>query len=65
MDRIPGRIPERSSCGASFTSIKIVDLNFADDAVIFVETLDIVLGALQALTEESETLGLLVSWVSN
>ena len=34
---------------------------FADDAVIFAETLDILLGALMVLIEESEALGLQVS----
>ena len=33
---------ERSSCGALFGNVKISDLDFADDAVIFVETLDII-----------------------
>ena len=37
--------------------------DFADDAVIFAETLDILLGALEVLNEESEPLGLWVSWV--
>ena len=36
---------ERSSCGASFGNVKISDLDFADDAVSFAETLDILLGA--------------------
>ena len=31
--------------------------------VIFLETLDILLGALEVLNEESEPLGLRVSWV--
>jgi len=47
---------ERSSCGASFWNVKISDLDLADDAVIFAETLGILLGAL-------EVLGLWVSWV--
>ena len=38
------------------------DLDFADDAV-FAETLDILLGALEVLNEESEPLRLWVSWV--
>ena len=50
---------ERSSCGASFGNVKISDLDFVDDAVIFVETVDI----LKVLNEEWETLGLWVSWV--
>ena len=35
MDWILGRMSERSSCGASFWNVKISDLDFADDAVIF------------------------------
>ena len=42
---------------------QISDLDFADDAVIFAETSDILLGALEVLNEESEPLGLRVSWV--
>ena len=54
---------DRSSCGASFGNVKISDLVFAGDAVIFEETPDILLGALSVLNEESELLGLWVSWV--
>ena len=63
MDWILGRMSERSSCGASFGNVTISDLDFTDDAVIFVETLDILLGALEVLNVESEPLGLWVSWV--
>ena len=52
---------ERSSCGASFGNVKIADLYFTDDAVIFAETLDMLLGTLEVLVEESEPLGLRVS----
>ena len=51
---------QRSSCDAS---LNISDLDFADDAVILAETPDILVGALEALNEESEPLGLWVSWV--
>ena len=34
-----------------FWSIKISDLDFTDDALIFAETLDILLGALEVLNE--------------
>ena len=54
---------ERSSWSASFGNVKISDLDFADDAVIFVETLNILLGALKVLNEELEPLGLRVSLV--
>ena len=63
MDWILGRMSERSCCGASFGNVKISVLDFADDAVIFMETLDILLGALEVLNEELEPLGLRVSWV--
>ena len=38
MDWILGRMSERSSCGAEFGNVKISDIDFADDAVIFAET---------------------------
>ena len=63
LDSYLGRMSERSSCGALFGNVKISDLDFADDAVIFTVTLDILLGALEVLNEKSEPLGLRVSWV--
>ena len=63
MDWILGRMSERSGCGASFGNVKISYLDFADNAVIFVETLDILMGAIEALNVELEPLGLRVSWV--
>ena len=57
---IMGRMSERSSCGASFGNVKRSDLDLANDAVIFVKTLDILLWALEVLKEESQPLGLRV-----
>ena len=54
---------ERSSCSASFGDVKISDLDFADDTIIFAETVGILLGALEVLNEEREPLRLWVSWV--
>ena len=62
-DWILGRRLQRSRCGASFGNVRISDLDFANDAVIFAETLDILLGALEVLNVESEPLGLWVFWV--
>ena len=39
-----GRMSERSSCGSSFGNVKISELDFADDAVIFAETLEVSFG---------------------
>ena len=63
MDWILGRMSERSSCSASFENIRISDRDFADDAVILAEMLDILMGTIEALNEKSEPLGLQVSWV--
>ena len=46
-----------------FGNLKISDLDFTDDAVIFAETLDILLRILEVLNEELEPLGLWVSWL--
>uniref|UniRef100_A0A8C4Q0P0 Reverse transcriptase domain-containing protein n=1 Tax=Eptatretus burgeri TaxID=7764 RepID=A0A8C4Q0P0_EPTBU len=63
MDWVLGRMLMRSICGASFGNVKISDLQFVDDAVIFADTLDILLGALKVLNEEPELLGFWVSRV--
>ena len=44
IDWILGRMSERLGCGASFGNVQISDLDFVDNAVIFVETLDILSG---------------------
>ena len=63
LDWILGRMSERSSCSELFGNVKISDFDFADNGVIFAETLDILLGALQVMNDESEPLGLRVSSV--
>ena len=63
MDWILGRMSERSICDASFGNVNISNLDFTDDAVMFAETLDILLGALAVMIEESEPLVSWVSWV--
>ena len=63
MNWILRRMSERSSCGGSFGNVKISDVDFADDAVIFAETLYILLVALKVLNEKSEPLGLQVFWI--
>ena len=44
MDWILGRMVKRSNCSFKI-NVKISDLDFADDAVNFAETLDILLGS--------------------
>ncbi|KAG2465419.1 FRMD3 protein, partial [Polypterus senegalus] len=52
MDLVFGKVVGSSGCGASVCEVRITDLDFADDAVIF-----------GGLSEESECLGLRVSWI--
>ncbi|KAG0703357.1 Vinexin [Chionoecetes opilio] len=56
-------VPFQHFYGASLGKIKITDLVFADDAVIFAEALEILMIALEALHEEAKPLGLEVSWL--
>ena len=56
-----GRMSEKSGCEMSFGTVRITDLDFADDAVIFAETPEALSGALDLLSEEAEPLGLRVS----
>ena len=58
MDRVVGG----SAGGASIEEARITDLDFANDAVIFAETLDVLTHALETLSEEAEPLGLHFSW---
>ena len=62
-DHVLGRMSERSDCGVSFGTVRITDLDFADDAVIFAETTEVLAEALDSLNEEAEPLGLRVSWI--
>ena len=63
MDHVLERMSEKSGCGLSFGTVRISDLDFADDAVIFAETTEVLAGALNSLSEEAELLGLRVSWM--
>ena len=47
LDWFLGRMSKRSSYVASFGNVKISDLDFSDDAVIFVEILDILMGPIR------------------
>ena len=53
------------NCGSKSLSVgntKITDLGFADNAVIFVKSLEVLVMALEALHEESKPIGLQVFW---
>ena len=49
MGWVPGRVVDQSHCGASVGNTKITDLVFANDAVIFTESLKVLVMALEAL----------------
>ena len=61
MDHVLRRMSEKSGCGVSIGTVRITDIDFADDAVIFAQTTDIHARALDMLSEEAEPLGLRVS----
>ncbi|KAG0716212.1 putative uncharacterized transposon-derived protein F52C9.6 [Chionoecetes opilio] len=63
MDWVLDKVVDQSDCGASLGNTKITDLVFADDAVIFAESLEVLVMALEALHEEAKPLGLEVSWL--
>ena len=58
-----GRVVGWMGYGASFGLGRITDLVFPDDAVIFAEFMDMIVGVLETLSEEAEPLGLRVSWI--
>ncbi|KAG0730593.1 Retrovirus-related Pol polyprotein from type-2 retrotransposable element R2DM [Chionoecetes opilio] len=63
MDWVLDKVVDQRDCGASIGNTKITDLVFADDAVIFAESLEVLVMALEALHEEAKPLGLEVSWL--
>ncbi|KAG0729750.1 hypothetical protein GWK47_029716 [Chionoecetes opilio] len=63
MDWVLGKVVDQSDCGASLGNTKITDLIFPDDTVIFAESLEVLVMALEALHEEAKPLGFEVSWL--
>ncbi|KAG2470691.1 ELAV3 protein, partial [Polypterus senegalus] len=63
MDWMLGKVVGSSGCGTSVGEERFTDLDFAADAVIFAESMEALIVALEKLSEESECLGLRVSWI--
>ncbi|KAG0717266.1 hypothetical protein GWK47_054805 [Chionoecetes opilio] len=63
MDWVLDKVVDQSDCGSSLGNTKITDLVFADDAVFFAESMEVLVMALEALHEEVKYLGLEVSWL--
>ena len=60
MEHVLGKMLKNSGCGVSFGTDRTTDLDFADDAVIFEETtevLEVLSEALQSVWVEAEPLG--------
>ena len=53
MDHVFCRMSEKSGCGVSFGTVGSLILNFADDAVIFAETTEVLAESLDSLSEEA------------
>ena len=63
MEHVLRRIEENSGCGVSYGTVRITDLDFVDDAVIFAETTEVLAAALDSLSEVAGSLGLRASWI--
>ena len=61
MNWVLGRVMDQSHCRASIGNTKVTDLVLADDALIFAESLEVQVMALEALPKEAKPLGLQVS----
>ena len=62
MDWILSRATVQNHSGATLGNIKVTDLDFADDVAILSESLESLVVALDAFSNEANTLGLEVSW---
>jgi hypothetical protein len=64
IDRVLNATVEHSNLGASFSSDypPITDLDFADDAALLADSLDVFKSALEVFSHEAGKLGLQVSW---
>ncbi|XP_069977674.1 uncharacterized protein [Penaeus vannamei] len=62
MDWILGRASVQSPCGATLGNIKVTDLDFADDVAIISKSLETLVVALDAFSNEAKPLSLEVSW---
>ena len=62
MGWVLGRVVDQSHCGASVGNSKITDFVFADEAVVFGESLEILVMPLEALHKEVKPLEVQVSW---
>ena len=51
----------KPGCGISFGEAMITDLDFADNVVIFAETLEVLVDTLDTLSTKSKPLGLQIS----
>ena len=63
MNHVLGRMSDKSGCGVSIGTVRITDFDFANDAVIFAETTEVLAGALDLLSEEVEPHRLRVTWI--
>ena len=59
-----GETMGKTDCGISLGEAPDTDLDFADDIVIFAETLEALVATLDTLSIESRSLGLKVSWIN-
>ena len=62
-----GRMSEKSGCVVSSGTVRITDLDFADDAVVFSEITEVTRlspEALELLSEKAKPLGFRLCWIT-
>ena len=62
VDWVLDRVVDQSHCGTCVGYTKITDLVFTDDAVIFAESLEVLVMDLEALNKEAKHVGPQVFW---
>ena len=62
-DWVLGERVQKTDCGILLGDAKITDLDFADDVVIFTETLEVLLHAFDTMNMDSAPIGLRVSQI--
>ncbi|XP_076039467.1 uncharacterized protein LOC143024540 [Oratosquilla oratoria] len=62
VDKVLGRVVDQCRCGASTSNTKVIDIVFANDALLLTKSLGVLVPALESLLRVTRILGLQISW---